>query len=135
MDFEIRHSIPGRVRLRVRALKYNSTAAQMLTEFLDVREGVTGVIYNPHCASLLIGYKPGLLHFRSDLEATLGRIVLQELRAPTSPRRPVQPSTLIAAISRPQPWFRFHTMAWPSISVMLCLLEEPMGTALNLGLI
>jgi hypothetical protein len=49
MEFSIRHSIPGRIRLYVHALRHWSLPAEATLSWLREQEGITGARIN-YCA-------------------------------------------------------------------------------------
>jgi heavy metal translocating P-type ATPase len=56
MDFEIRHFIPGRVRLRVPVLNGGDEHSGLITQALEAQPGVTSVRVNAACASVVIEF-------------------------------------------------------------------------------
>ena len=57
MQFEIRHSISGRIRLRIPALKDNEALSGMLTQWLESQPGVSGVRIKQACCSVVVNYR------------------------------------------------------------------------------
>ncbi|AGA91597.1 hypothetical protein Thimo_2901 [Thioflavicoccus mobilis 8321] len=84
--YEICHRIPGRLRLRIPALRDNPALARRLTARLRGHAAVADARANPACASLILHLKPG----RSDEVAALSSIAaaLSEMpvSAPPAPR-------------------------------------------------
>jgi hypothetical protein len=62
---EILHSIKGRVRLKVPAVKRYPALAQPLEIFLRTWPGIFGVWVNQNCASLTIAFDPKVWSARS----------------------------------------------------------------------
>lgn len=58
---EIRHQLPGRLRLRIPALAQQPGLATALTAALAREPGVQQVRANPACATLVVGYDPARL--------------------------------------------------------------------------
>jgi len=54
---EIRHQIPGRIRLHLPGLQDDPRLSRRLIQALEQVEGVRGVRWNPACASLLIRHR------------------------------------------------------------------------------
>lgn len=52
------HHLPGRLRIRVAAIKGNTTRARGLESILQAKEGVATVEANPLTGSVLIHYDP-----------------------------------------------------------------------------
>jgi Cu2+-exporting ATPase len=71
MRFEVRHSLPGRLRLKVPALRRISGAAAGCVCVLAREKGVIDVRWNDGCASLLIRYDPNLSEFSGTLLAII----------------------------------------------------------------
>lgn len=61
ISFEVLHSIPGRVRIRIPETKHNNTLADRIAEMLLLKAGITWVRANTACASMAIGYDPAVL--------------------------------------------------------------------------
>lgn len=57
IQLEIRHQIPGRIRLHVPALRDDPLLSRYLTQALIQIEGVRGVRWNPACASLVVRHR------------------------------------------------------------------------------
>ena len=75
--FRIAHILPGRVRLRFKALKGCATTADNLQSHLGSVEGIRRVEINPLTGSLLLGYDPCSLRSPQFLDAfseALGRV-------------------------------------------------------------
>lgn len=77
---EVLHSIKGRVRLKVPALKRYPALAQPLETFLRAWPGILGVWANQNCASLTIAFNPTVWSAAS-LKARLQRLSSDTLRA------------------------------------------------------
>lgn len=56
--FEVRHQVPGRLRLHLPALRTDSALARALPTQLRTYQGVQAVRANPACASLTITHDP-----------------------------------------------------------------------------
>jgi heavy metal translocating P-type ATPase len=56
MQFEIRHFIPGRVRLHIPVLDGGDENSALVTRVLEAQPGVTGVRVNMACASVVIEF-------------------------------------------------------------------------------
>jgi Cu2+-exporting ATPase len=65
LDCSIAHSIPGRVRLRVPAVRSDAPVAGALERALDQQNGVEAVRVNRTCASVVVQYAPA----QTDAEA------------------------------------------------------------------
>ncbi|MCF7992376.1 MAG: hypothetical protein K9M02_18195 [Thiohalocapsa sp.] len=76
---EIRHSIPGRMRLKVASLARDPRSSDGLVAMLREQTGVTGIRSNPACGSIIVDFVPGkldqgvlLAKMRRDLERMPG---------------------------------------------------------------
>jgi Cu2+-exporting ATPase len=81
MNYEVRHSIRGRLRLRVPALRENDAFAEMFLQFIGGQPGVISARYNGGCSSVVIVHEsqnPGLAESICELVA---RITPQQLRS------------------------------------------------------
>ena len=58
MEFTIRHSIPGRIRLYVPVLRHCSLLTEATLAWLRDQDAITGARINYDCASLIIEYDP-----------------------------------------------------------------------------
>jgi len=58
MELSVRHSIPGRIRLHVPALRHRPQLAETIMLWLHNQEGIKSSRINYDCASLIIGYDP-----------------------------------------------------------------------------
>src|SRR6202011_1632088 len=88
IQFEIRHSISGRIRLRIPALKNNQALEEMLTHWLGEQPGVFGARVNRACCSVVINYS-AITDQPLPWLKTLARITPQQLR----PRKAVPART------------------------------------------
>lgn len=55
------HSLPGRLRVRVAAIKDDPAVAEAFRDFLLAQPGVTAVRLNRWCASAVVGYDPAVI--------------------------------------------------------------------------
>src|SRR5580658_2133443 len=58
MDFSVRHSMPGRVRLHVPSLCRKRSLAETFLDWLGKQAGIKTVRLNYDCASLVLEYDP-----------------------------------------------------------------------------
>lgn len=56
--FDVRHQVPGRLRLHLPCLRTDARLARALPNQLNACDGVLGVRANPVCASLVIAHDP-----------------------------------------------------------------------------
>ena len=79
----VRHSIPGRLRLSIAALRRNPCFGDQLSNTLSEVDGVIRVRINPVCGSLTVNWQPDRT-LRADIEAALRPLLGEPLR----PARP-----------------------------------------------
>jgi hypothetical protein len=88
--FEVRHQVPGRLRLHFPALRADARLAASLRGHLQACDGVRAVRINPACASVVIA------HDARHLSAELLQQRLREL-VPAAPSKMSAASTISAA--------------------------------------
>jgi cation transport ATPase len=86
MRFEIRHSIKGRIRLRIPALKNNSSLAGILAAWLTGLPSILQVRVNLACCSVVVDYRSLIRQQPMPWLKTLTNITPQRLR----PRKAAQ---------------------------------------------
>jgi heavy metal translocating P-type ATPase len=139
LDYQIRHALPGRIRLSVPAIKRFESLAEACVEVLKRQEGITEVRVNRTCASVVINYDQASEDFLSRLEAGLGLLTPQMIIAIAAAQQksdgrdgaaaavPAEGPGITAAALRP--------MALPTLSLGLSLIGGPLGVAVALPLI
>ncbi|HKF54087.1 MAG TPA: heavy metal translocating P-type ATPase, partial [Blastocatellia bacterium] len=140
LEYQIRHALPGRIRLFVPAIKRFDALADACVEVLKRQEGITDVRVNRTCASLVISYNPDSERFLSRLEAGLGLLTPQMIIAIAAARQksdgrkkmPARENStggpgITAASLKP--------MALPTLSLGFSLIGGPVGAAVTLPLI
>lgn len=91
--FEIRHQIPGRMRLRVPALIQDIEVSPRLERALMAIDGMQSVRCNPGCASLVLQYRSDRPPTQEDLARALGsRALVLTSESPRSRPAHVAPS-------------------------------------------
>jgi hypothetical protein len=81
MEFTVRHSIPGRIRLYVPALYRRSSFSDSAIVWLEKQAGIKGVRVNHDCASLIIEFDRGESQALSALLFYLSSADLGQVRA------------------------------------------------------
>src|ERR1700722_15357371 len=84
MHFEVRHAIPGRVRLRIRELPRELTRAAAFLGWVRASRSVTGVRHNPHCNAVIICYAASDPGFPQRLKEQLGPLCLKDSASVTA---------------------------------------------------
>jgi cation transport ATPase len=143
ITYQVRHAIPGRIRLQVPFLKNNERLAQSCTQFLEAEEGVTKVRINPWAESVLIEYDPGKGDILNKLRNAMG--VVTPILSTQTPVFPVAPkNTERAKAKELQPpvtqncgtgSLALRPLVLPTATLGLSLFGGPLGTALILPLL
>src|ERR1700674_322658 len=81
MEYAVRHSIPGRIRLYVPALYRQSSFSDSAIVWLEKQAGINGVRINHNCASLIIEFDQGRSQALSALLFYLSSADLDQVRA------------------------------------------------------
>jgi len=140
LEYQIRHALPGRIRLIVPAIKRFDGLAEACIEVLKRQEGITDVRVNRTCASIVIGYDRTLKDFLPALERGLGLLTPQMIIAiaaaqQKSEGRPAMADGQVAEQSGTVAAETLKRMALPTLSLGLGLIGGPVGTALAVPLI
>jgi Cu2+-exporting ATPase len=139
LEYQIRHALPGRIRLFVPAIKRFDALAEACVEVLKRQEGITDVRVNRTCASVVISYNPDSDGFLSRLEAGLGLLTPQMIIAIAAAQQKSdgrEPGAAEAATEGPgiTP-ATLKPLALPTLSLGLSLIGGPIGAAVALPLI
>ena len=78
----VRHSIPGRLRLSIRALRHNQPFADELSTTLTQVDGVVRVRINPVCGALIVNWRRDR-PLRDKIEATLRALLGESISHPS----------------------------------------------------
>jgi heavy metal translocating P-type ATPase len=132
MEFSVRHSMPGRVRLHVPLLCRKRSLAEAFLDWLGRQAGIKTARLNYDCASLVLEYDPAqepLL--RAMLErfqhASVDDIKL--IAASSKPAStPASADQALPAVSKRFP------LALPTVSLLMAFSANPLITAVNLPL-
>ncbi len=131
MEFSVRHSMPGRIRLSVPALCHKRTLAESLLDWLGNQSGIRSARINYDCASLVLEYDPAqepllralLERFQNASMVEIKLIVAASKAAPSQAANPAPP-----AVSKRFP------LALPSISLLMAFSANPVIAAINMPL-
>lgn len=151
MNFEVRHALPGRLRLHVPALARVDGWSELFLAWLERQNGIASVRVNRACASVIINYDPVETGLPAALEKNLKRITVQQVRntqrkhkAVGPAKRDVSPalhsymtrSYTAQALSRFSSWAAKEApLLWAAASLVLCIWTNPFLVAVNLSLI
>ncbi|MDR3483998.1 MAG: heavy metal translocating P-type ATPase [Bradyrhizobium sp.] len=132
MEFSVRHSMPGRVRLHIPLLCRKRSLAETFLDWLGKQAGIKTARFNYDCASLVLEYEPAqepLL--RAMLErfqhASLSDIKLIASSSKTA-SSPANADQALPVVSKPFP------LALPTVSLLMAFSANPLITAINLPL-
>jgi heavy metal translocating P-type ATPase len=81
LEYEIVHSIPGRVRLRIPALLISQDGGRQLQDWISRQPGVSSVRTNAQCASVVICYAPECENTPAKIENGLASFDRESLAA------------------------------------------------------
>jgi cation-transporting P-type ATPase C len=135
VKFTICHAIPGRIRLRIGALRAASPLADSLLAWLRAEDWVKSARINHECASLVVEYDIAqqqtldeMLELLAELSLDAAAALLQSL--------PAKPEPEIAENSRGayKPPRQQWPLALPSLSMALAFSTNPALVALNVPL-
>ena len=139
MEFTVRHSIPGRIRLHVPALRHRSLLAEATLSWLREQDRITGARINYDCASLIIEYDPIHVDATQTMLGQLSRLSLDDWEAflglPARAHEIGAPGNGADAawpVIPPDP----HplVLVLPTVSLGLALLANPLVAAVNVPL-
>jgi heavy metal translocating P-type ATPase len=71
MQYEVRHAIPGRLRIYIRAVRYLGDLAPALQQLIEQQAGVSAVEVRTSSGSVVIHYDPQLSGMRERIEGML----------------------------------------------------------------
>jgi Cu2+-exporting ATPase len=140
LEYQIRHALPGRIRLFVPAIKRFETLADACVEVLKRQEGITDVRVNRTCASVVITYDADSEQFLSKLEAGLALLTPQMIIAIAAAQQKSDgpnktPASENATGGSGISAASLKPMALPTLSLGLSLIGGPVGAAVTLPLI
>lgn len=131
MEFSVRHSMPGRIRLNIPAISRKRTLAEALLAWLSGQAGIRSTRVNYDCASLVIEYDPvqepllrALLQRFENIGATELKLMAAAVNAPAKAAPPPAPP----AASRGFP------LALPTVSLLMAFSANPVIVAANMPL-
>jgi Cu2+-exporting ATPase len=138
MDFEVRHFIPGRLRLRVPELCRRRAVADSFVVWLGAQTGIKRARINYDCASLVVEYEVAYQKFLDRRLRELKQMPLTEIRAllasvkPKTGAAPADPGSVRAKPSLATSWQ--GPLALPTLSLVLAFSTNPIVMAVNIPL-
>jgi heavy metal translocating P-type ATPase len=126
MDFAIRHSIRGRIRLYAPALYRceDRTQADEFVIWLQARTGIVSVRINRDCASLIVEYETTQPRTLPALLGDLREVDFDHARLP-APAGALQPAAKPSTAIQKTPSRARWPLIWPTVSVALALAGNP----------
>lgn len=128
MEYTLRHSMPGRVRLTVPALGRSRGLGERLLNWLRVQPGVRSARINYDCASLVVEYDPA---YGSALQALFYRF---RSSSPSEIKAFCTQTLSDVPPARQEPEIAKDALALPTLSLLLALSANPVAGAINLPL-
>ena len=139
MEFTVRHSIPGRIRLYVPALYRQSSFSHSAIVWLEKQSGINAARINHACASLIIEFEQGasqalsaLLFYVSSTDLDQVRAIIDQVDSADENIAvlPVRRSTDATAPELPGRW----PLVLPTLSLAFSFFLHPATVALNVPL-
>jgi heavy metal translocating P-type ATPase len=132
MQFSVRHSMPGRIRLHVPMLCLRRSLAETFLGWLGAQSGVKTARINYDCASLVLEYDPNqepllralMARFQNASLADIKLLVATSKTASTE----ANPNATLPVVSKKFP------LALPTISLLMAFSANPVVVAVNLPL-
>jgi heavy metal translocating P-type ATPase len=133
IEFEVRHFLPGRVRIFLPLLRYQSPFSGSLMAWVQSLDGVKTVRINHACASIVIEYDRKRPEVWSRMLFYLEYVSLDALREivsqqPAEVKKP-NAATQLATASRKWP------LVWPTISLALSFIADPLAAFVSVPLL
>jgi heavy metal translocating P-type ATPase len=132
MDFSVRHSMPGRIRLHVPFLCRKRSLAETFLDWLGKQAGINAVRFNYDCASLVLEYDPAQEPLLRAMLERFQRASLDEIKLIASSAKAASPSS--AANSAPPAVSKSNPLALPTVSLLMAFSANPVIAAVNLPL-
>jgi heavy metal translocating P-type ATPase len=140
MEFTVRHSIPGRIRLYVPGLYRQSSFSDGAIVWLKKQAGIKGVRINHDCASLIIEFDQGKSQALSALLFYLSSADLEQVRAiitqvARGDENITVPQARGSIDATPAVLRRRWPLVLPTLSLILSFYLYPVTVAVNVPLI
>src|ERR1700678_1295052 len=132
MEFSVRHSMPGRVRLHVPLLCQKRSLAETFLDWLGRQAGIMAARINYDCASLVLEYDPAQEPLLRLMLERFQHASLNDIKLIASSSKPAStPSNADQAL--PAVSKRFP-LALPTVSLLMAFSANPVIAAVNLPL-
>ncbi len=138
MDFQVRHFMPGRLRLHIPALCRKASLADAFVSWLRAQAGIKRARINYECSSLVVEYDVANHKFFEGMLRELRHTPLSELRVILSLAKPATGATpkddvAVAPNSSAVVSWR-APLALPTLSLLMAFSSNPVVIAINLPL-
>lgn len=132
MEFSVRHSMPGRIRLSIPALGHKRSLAETLLDWLEGQTGIRSARINYDCASLVLEYDPAHEPLLRSLLERFQTISLKDLKILAANAKA---SSQAGASSAPPPAVsKRFPLALPTVSLLMAFSVNPVITTINMPL-
>src|ERR1035438_1088188 len=133
MDFEVRHFIPGRVRVFIPLLRHESPFSTSMASWVEGLSGVKSVRINYACASIVIEFDRKRPEVWAQMLFYLEYVTLDALREIVMrPRAEVKkPGKAIQVVTASRKW----PLAWPTVSLALAFVVNPWALFVSVPLL
>jgi heavy metal translocating P-type ATPase len=132
MEFSVRHSMPGRVRLHVPLLCQKRSLAETFLDWLGKQAGIITARINYDCASLVLEYDPAQEPLLRLMLERFQRASLNDIKLIASSSKPASTpanaDSTLPAVSKRFP------LALPTVSLLMAFSANPLIAAVNLPL-
>src|SRR6202045_630037 len=132
MEFSVRHSMPGRVRLHVPLLCQKRSLAETVLDWLGRQAGIIAARINYDCASLVLEYDPAREPLLRAMLERFQHASLNDIKLIASSSKPASASatadSTLPAVSKRFP------LALPTVSLLMAFSANPLIAAVNLPL-
>ena len=138
MDFQVRHFMPGRLRIHIPTLCRKRPLAEAFVTWLNAQTGIKTARINFECASLVVEYDVANHKFLEGMLREMRHTPLSELRAllslvsPASGGTPSDAKPAQAKTPSVVPWR--VPLALPTLSLLMAFSANPVVVAVNLPL-
>src|ERR1700730_11049409 len=132
MEFSVRHSMPGRIRLHIPALCRKRSLAETLLDWLADQAGIATARINYDCASLVLEYDPAHEPLLSALLDRFQNASLVEIKLLVAATRTVPAPS--EAKPPPSAVSKRFPLALPTASLLMAFSANPVIAAVNLPL-
>jgi heavy metal translocating P-type ATPase len=132
MEFSVRHSMPGRIRLHAPLLCQKRSLAETFLDWLGKQAGIKTARFNYDCASLVLEYDPAQEPLLRVMLERFQHASLNDIKLIASSSKPASTSanadSTLPAVSKRFP------LALPTVSLLMAFSANPVIAAVNLPL-